>query len=174
MILDSWGIKIIAVALLNPNRVYSSILTNKKIEDAKKYFNQMIGDLNNGEDVAVEGETSSQREYLASHPFTLTYSNELDLFLQQSPIKECDLLNYWNQHSEQFPRLSKVAIIILSIPTSSAGIERVFSLAKELMGNKQLRMNKELIETRMLILGNSDLFEDFLKENFHNIFPQLC
>ena len=83
------------------------------------------------------------------------------------------MINYWNQHSEQFPRLSKVAIIILSIPTSSAGIERVFSLAKELMGNKQLRMNKELIETRMLILGNSDLFENFFKENFHIIFPQL-
>ena len=117
----------------------------------------MIGDLNNGEDVAVEGETSSQREYLASHPLTLTYFNELDLFLQQSPIKE----------------LSKVAIIFLSIPTSSARIERVFSLVKELMGNKQLRMNKKLIETRMLILGNSDLFENFFKENFHIIFPQL-
>ena len=81
MILDSWGIEIIAVALLHPNRLYSSILTNKKIEDAKIYLNQMIGDLNNGEDVAVEGETSSQREYLASHPLTLTYFNELDLFL---------------------------------------------------------------------------------------------
>lgn len=59
---------------------------------------------------------------------------------------------------------------LLSIPTSSASIERVFSKAKELLGVKQLRMNEDLVEKRMIILGNKDLFEELFDEKWFSYF----
>lgn len=175
MINESWGDEIYAAAFLHPNHIFSNILSENEQEKGINYLHHLLSELSDEEESnPFQGETSSQKEYLITHPIINEKVDELQVFLQQSPSKECNLLEYWNRHSEQFPKLSKIAIKILSIPTSSAGIERVFSIAKELLGNKQLRMNKELVEIRMLILGNQEIFEDFFKENLKIIFPQLC
>lgn len=53
MIFDSWEIDIITVALWYPNCIYSSILANHEIENARIYFNQIIGDVRKNENVEI-------------------------------------------------------------------------------------------------------------------------
>lgn len=57
----------------------------------------------------------------------------------QSPLdKNLDQLelpiNYWNAHRTRYPRLSRMATDLLSVPAMSSEVERVFSLAGQMDG----------------------------------------
>lgn len=98
-------------------------------------------------------------------------SDEVEQFLHSSPVQEKDALKFWLQRKDQFPYLSKIALKILSMPTSSASIERTFSKAKEILGEKQLRTGDDLLESRMKIIGNKNLFLQFYNDHWLEYFP---
>ena len=171
MIYSSWGNVIYAAALLNPDPMYSEYLTEEQRNLGKEYIELFMEENNANVESVKTAETSSQRDYIYNHEINMNCQrNELETFLSFKSLKNCSLIDYWNENKTLFPFLSKVVFKILSAPTSSASIERSFSLAKELLGNKQLRMNKELVESRMLFIGNKELFEHFFKEIFTFIF----
>lgn len=55
--------------------------------------------------------------------------NEFDAFIQQTPIDTADPIAWWLEDTQQctFPRLSRMAVTVLSAPAMSAESERVFS-----------------------------------------------
>src|SRR5436305_11677401 len=56
--------------------------------------------------------------------------DEYESYTSQSPIQiDCSPLDWWlrDEQRQRYPRLSQMAIDILSIPAMSAGPERVFS-----------------------------------------------
>lgn len=84
----------------------------------------------------------------------IAVDDELEVYLAIKP--ERDLLNkglsngavidWWRVHAEQFPRLSRLAVDILSIPSSSAEIERIFSLAGLVITSQRNRMAPYTLE----------------------------
>lgn len=169
-IFNSWGNTLYAAAILNPNSLYSSLLSVDQKNEGIKLIKQMkIGQTE--QDTSFEGETSAQKDFIKRHQINTNEAyDELRNFMQLSPNKKSNLLEFWISHKEQFPKLYEISMKLLSIPTSSASIERVFSKAKELLGVKQLRMNEDLVEKRMIILGNKDLFEELFDEKWFSYF----
>ena len=105
------------------------------------------------------------KDFVERHGITTNEQfDELQSYLRLSFTKESNLIKFWRDRKSQFPHLSAAAINILSIPTSSASVERSFSRAKELLGNKQLRTGEDLVESRMILLDNAELFEIFFDE----------
>lgn len=56
--------------------------------------------------------------------------DEVDEYMKMSRIKKDeDPLKFWSLHSTKLPILSKLAKSVLSVPASSASVERLFSIA---------------------------------------------
>ena len=64
---------------------------------------------------------------------TLAKIGELDKYLSHPRLSEDDdPLSYWNLHQTTLPTLAKLAQHYLSVPASSAPVERLFSIAGKL------------------------------------------
>ncbi|EFO84346.1 hypothetical protein CRE_20464 [Caenorhabditis remanei] len=77
------------------------------------------------------------------------------------PIQSCPL-NFWLTHSTRFPKLSILASHFLSIPLSSAQVERLFSRCGELMSSSRRNRLKSITVNDMLLnaaLGQMSLQE---------------
>lgn len=171
MIFNSWGNVIFAASLLHPNRFYLSQLNEEQKRKGCELIKSLLYNTNDNQVNSFICETPSQIDYLRRNKNDKTdFSDELQKFLMLSPPNDIDVLQFWLSHQEIFPNLTQVAIKILSIPTSSASIERVFSKAKELLGNKQLRTSENILEGRMMFMGNPLLFQQFIEENWCGFF----
>jgi len=72
--------------------------------------------------------TSSQNTHSAG--IALTLRQELIEYLCTSTVEyEHDPLEWWKSHGVEFPRAARTAKTVLSIPASSAPVERIFSTA---------------------------------------------
>ena len=69
---------------------------------------------------------------------------------------EKDPLEFWIENREAYPTLSSVAVDILSIPCSSAPVERVFSTAGNATTGKRNRLTDQNLEREVLIRKNKD------------------
>jgi hypothetical protein len=76
--------------------------------------------------------------------------SEAENYLQIPPVQaDIDLLQWWAEHEEVLPHLSRMARQFLGCPATSASAERVFSLAGRLYGDLTQAMNDVSLEERM-------------------------
>ena len=61
-----------------------------------------------------------------------------------------EVLSWWHQHSNQFPVLSKLAQDFLAIPSSGAGVERLFNSAYDICYYQWGKLHAETIEALMV------------------------
>jgi len=75
-------------------------------------------------------------------------NDELEVFIEQSSIAVVNAITWWLEETQQrtFPRLSKMAIDILSAPSMSAESERVFSLTRRTISWDRTRLNCSTVE----------------------------
>ena len=71
--------------------------------------------------------------------------DEVERYLSSSVIMQTEPLLWWMQHKEEFPRLSMMAIDLLSIPAMSTECERVFSQAKLVVGQQRHSLQDDTI-----------------------------
>ena len=69
---------------------------------------------------------------------------------------EINPLKYWRINSARFPLLSKFAVEIYSCPATTAGIERVFSIAGHLIGTRATTMKDENFEKKLFCNANRE------------------
>ena len=83
---------------------------------------------------------------------------ELAQYLQVTTSISVDMdpLEYWTSESKTYPLLSSLSFDILSIPASSAPIERVFSTAGESTSGKRNRLADRNLEREILLRKNKD------------------
>ena len=77
-------------------------------------------------------------------------SDEIDLYLN-SACERTAPNEYWQKHEESYPKLSKLARQILSVPASSASVERGFSLIRRLIGDNRTSLNPESVSNLLKI-----------------------
>ena len=68
-----------------------------------------------------------------------------------------DVLKFWVHHKDKYPRLFQLSRQILCAPASTAGVERLFSVAGFLLDNRALNINDDYFEARLFTKANRDL-----------------
>lgn len=74
-----------------------------------------------------------------------------------------DLLSWWAKHKTMFPNLFKIAMYIHSIPATSAGAERSFSLASNHITDKRSNLKPSTVDAMVFLNNNRDYLENALQ-----------
>jgi hypothetical protein len=69
------------------------------------------------------------------------------------------LLNWWNENKESYPKLFELAICFLSVPATSAAIERQFSRAKKIHAPNRRSLTGPKLEAIVFLSISSYTFE---------------
>lgn len=64
--------------------------------------------------------------------------------------------NRWYAHKNKYPRLHQLACSVLSVPASSASVERVFSSAGYTVKNRP-NLNPQTLDDLLVLKSNHDL-----------------
>lgn len=65
-----------------------------------------------------------------------------------------DAINYWIDKSSHWPGLFNVAIDVLSVPATSAPVERVFSRASYILAGKRHNLTDDRLESELFFKAN--------------------
>ena len=68
----------------------------------------------------------------------------------EEPGSVCPL-TWWSERKKTFPKLSKIAFNVLTIPATSVPSECIFSKAGEMVNKKRNRLHRSTIEIAMLL-----------------------
>ena len=68
-----------------------------------------------------------------------------------------DVLRYWEQQKAVFPRLYTITRKVFRVPATTAGVERLFSIAGFLLGCRRLRLSDANFEKQILAHCNIDI-----------------
>ena len=83
--------------------------------------------------------------------------SEFEEYIKQPALADdTDPLKFWQLEQNHFPNLSTLAIDVLSVPASSAAVERVFSIAGKLNRPERNRLSSKHFEQLMFIRGNCE------------------
>ena len=83
---------------------------------------------------------------------------EAELSQYLASAKGCDdVLKFWVAHKDKYPRLFQLFRQILCANASTAGVERLFSVAGFLLDNRALNINDDYFEARLFTKANRDL-----------------
>ena len=77
---------------------------------------------------------------------------------------QTDRLQWWKNHEESFPLLSKLARQILCIPAASSKSERVFSVGGNTVSNKRGRLGAITVQNLVLVASNMRLLKEMEEE----------
>ena len=70
-----------------------------------------------------------------------------------------DLLLWWNDHRSAYPTLFRLAIDYLSVPASSAAVERQFSRAKHIHSPVRQAMGRRHLDTLVFLREHLEVFD---------------
>lgn len=78
--------------------------------------------------------------------------DEYTRYVEGQPSTEVidDMLGWWRAHADEYPILAKMAVDVLSIPATSAEIERVFSQAGRLLSDDRNSLYEGMVEAIMV------------------------
>lgn len=66
-------------------------------------------------------------------------------------------LVFWDKNQDRFPQLHKLALKVLSVPASSAPVERVFSRGGIIMRPHRARLGHKMLQSLMFLKCNQAL-----------------
>jgi hypothetical protein len=69
-------------------------------------------------------------------------------------LKMFDILPWWKVRAEKFPTLWRLAMLYFAIPATSAGSERAFSVAGNIVTAKRCRLSTDTVEDLHFLHGN--------------------
>jgi hypothetical protein len=80
--------------------------------------------------------------------------SELEQYLKEDNVNftnNDDVITYWKERRNKYPKLTEIVLKNISVPASSAGIERVFSQSKLILSDVRNRLGSESFEKLLLI-----------------------
>ena len=83
-------------------------------------------------------------------------ASELENYLDFRDVA-ADPLEFWWNHRQSFPRLFEIVKQTLFAPESTAGIERIFSVADYILSERRNRTSDENFESQLFANVNIDL-----------------
>ena len=86
-------------------------------------------------------------------PIGETPERELAQYMEEPQCQESPLI-YWEQNRGRYPSLSKYALSILSVPASSAPVERLFSQSGLLLRPHRLKLTPKIVDQLIRVKQN--------------------
>ncbi len=87
------------------------------------------------------------------------YHDEVSSGVCSSSSAALDVVGFWHiKLHTHMGDLAQFALVVHSIPATSAGIERIFSLAGIVQGNRRFRIAAETTENELMIKVNKDFY----------------
>jgi len=80
-----------------------------------------------------------------------------DYFEEECDESDANPLLYWKENQYKYPELSKLALKYLTVPASSAPVERLFRIEGKVFRSDRMRMKDQTFETLMMIKCNSNI-----------------
>ena len=74
-----------------------------------------------------------------------------------------NILEWWKAHEGVLPLLASLAKRVLTIPSSSAKSERVFSSGGNIVTAKRNRLSPKNVQNLLVIKENMDMVDNFMK-----------
>lgn len=97
-----------------------------------------------------------------SKPF-IQQLNALDLEEHQSSA--FDVWKYWLDRRTTHPELSKLALVLLSVPSNQVDVERSFSGMALTLTDRRFNLSEENLESILLIKPNGSLINEIVPED---------
>lgn len=119
-------------------------------EDDNLYERKMAEKFSSFAQTSVEPESSFQEEML-------NYERQ---FMSQRIDSKMSVLKFWEEKEAQFPRLHKIALIVLAGAGTQVSVERLFSGLKFLLNDHRSMLSSQNIEDILLIRGNFEYLDD--------------
>lgn len=94
----------------------------------------------------------------ASKPAATSLEDELNRFSNISNADE-NVMQFWANNDKEFPKLAKIAKVLLSIPMTSAKSESAFSTAGCLIRKDRASITPYRIERTLFVHDNYDLLK---------------
>ena len=149
-------------SLLNPNLDIEDLVDN----ESPFYFLINIGKssiyskLNKTQKSTIENDQITHKKGKRTKKINL---NEYDAWYSiVEPIESNDderIYNYWLDQTT-FPSLQEIALSICAFPTSSSDCERLFSVAKYILGLNRSNMSNHNMEMAVMLYSNYEIAKD--------------
>ncbi len=101
------------------------------------------------------------RRQCSSYQVSIQADAQLDSYYVRFSSKTApaiqDELEFWDNNAD-FSLLKDVAVCVLSIPATSAPVERTFSIAGNILADERLRLSDSNLENQIMIKVNKTLF----------------
>ena len=109
---------------------------------------------------------SQNSHSLSSQEIILQLEKDKITFLtvtREKDLSQMDTCEFWKTHRSDMPLLSDLARKLLCILSSSACIERFFSICGVICTNMRGNMSPDMVRKRSIIKLNLDLIDDYLE-----------
>ena len=93
-----------------------------------------------------------------------TDRDEYEEYIRMAPVPCEKPLEWWGARREEYPRLSRLAFDLLSIPLMSAECERVFSAAKRFVTDERNKLREDILEAMIVLRAQYKAEESEAKE----------
>ena len=125
---------------------------NFHVDDVEVELTHKIGFRRSSSSSSLSTEFSYSTNYRAHKPDELDQYLEADL---PSSIVQENPLEFWSSDlaSVKFPSLKRLTRRILSIPATSSGTERLFSLGGVILTNRRQRLSPDQVDNMLVIRG---------------------
>lgn len=106
----------------------------------------------------------TQKKKASADNTSLTAKNQFAKYLEEvrdynSNEGRGHVFHFWADNKKKFPQLYNLAIVVLSIPASSAPVERVFSHGGILMRPHRARLGEETLSKLIFLKCNETLLD---------------
>jgi hypothetical protein len=174
--------KVVAASFLNPGCSYERSLSLPNQCQARDVVARALAHMQAG-DLSAPGSAGS--DPTAAEPrrprpgFSLKdlqlksaegpVRSELDRFMALDRSEfvwqgdEFKLLDWWNAHKSSYPKLFELAIRFLSLPATSAAIERQFSKATKIHGPHRRSLTRPKLEALVFLKEHLDVFDPLVE-----------
>ena len=89
------------------------------------------------------------------------FEKEKALFITQINNTNMPTIDFWKENKHQLPYLYDLSLRLMSIPSSSASIERLFSIAGQINNCRAQNMSPDLLIKRTLLKVNMKLCDKY-------------
>lgn len=155
-----------AVAFFNPSYVIKSFFSDSEIEEIMMYIKSEIDKIESEEKRLRREDNSPEKKKIKVNFDLLNESEESEEtesevieFLREKQIpkqkrKTFDVMKWWKNNSDKYPKLSKVAQKLLCIPSSSSDCERDNSFLGRMITEDRNSLETETVSKLNFIKKN--------------------
>lgn len=130
----------------------TNLITNTKVAPQKNY--------NNFRDRFMKFDEESSNSESLDSIISNTITDYMNTIKNFSLDKSKTVLDFWRENESRWPILANIARKVLGVPASSAGVERMFSIAGHVFSLKRRRMKTKIYESLVYCKLNENLLNN--------------